>query len=183
MKKPLVLLALAAMALLVVAPAALAQGLPVKGGATKLKVDSGTARALSGAGVSVNPVGKARGAAPRFAFPISGGRVTTGPLHGEIRHAGGLRFAGGGNSLVVEKFVIDLDKGILTARVPAADARVPLLKLSGGKKELDGRVVSLRDVTAKLTPQAAAALNDTFNTNLFKGGLLIGKTDTNAKIK
>lgn len=180
-KRLLVLLALAVMALLVVAPAAQAQG-NVKGGITTLKIDSGTAAALGDAGISVSRVLPARGEAPQFKFPITGGNVTTDPVHGRIKHSGGLKFSGGGNSLVVKRFYINLERGILTAYVPAADARVPLLKLSGGQADLEGHEITLTNVTAKLTPEAAAALNDTFSTDLFEGGLLIGKTNTVARV-
>jgi hypothetical protein len=40
----------------------------------------------------------------------------------------------------------------------------------------------LRGVDAKLTSQAAAALNEALDTKLFEGGLLIGEATVNAKI-
>ena len=40
----------------------------------------------------------------------------------------------------------------------------------------------LRGVDAKLTAQAAKALNEAFDTNLFADGLLIGEATVNAKI-
>jgi hypothetical protein len=39
----------------------------------------------------------------------------------------------------------------------------------------------LRGVDAKLTAQAAKALNEALNTDLFEGGLLIGETTVIAK--
>ena len=42
--------------------------------------------------------------------------------------------------------------------------------------------IVLKGVDAKLTAQAAAALNEAFDTKLFAGGLLIGEATVNAKI-
>ncbi len=42
--------------------------------------------------------------------------------------------------------------------------------------------IVLRGVDAKLTAQAAKALNEAFDTDLFKGGLLIGEATVIAKI-
>ncbi len=44
-----------------------------------------------------------------------------------------------------------------------------------------GRIV-LRSVDAKLTSQAAKALNGAFDTDLFAGGLLIGEATVKAKM-
>jgi hypothetical protein len=58
-----------------------------------------------------------------------------------------------------------------------------LLRLGApeGAKVGAERIV-LRGVDAKLTAQAAAALNEAFDTDLFKGGLLIGEATVIAKI-
>jgi hypothetical protein len=42
--------------------------------------------------------------------------------------------------------------------------------------------IVLKGVDAKLTSQAAKALNEAFDTDLFAGGLLIGEATVNAKI-
>jgi hypothetical protein len=77
---------------------------------------------------------------------------------------------------VVKRFVIDLDRGVLTAEVAGAGQRIALLKLGApeGAKVGSEKIV-LRGVDAKLTTQAAKALNEAFDTDLFKGGLLIGE--------
>ena len=58
-----------------------------------------------------------------------------------------------------------------------------MLKLGApeGAKVGAERIV-LRGVDAKLTAQAAKALNEAFDTDLFEGGLLIGEATVNAKI-
>jgi hypothetical protein len=155
-------------------------------GKTWLKIDKGTAAALSDAGVTVEATGAAEGPTakrPYFTFPIVGGKVTKDPLGGQIVHSGGLSFSADSESVVVKRFVIDLDRGVLTAKVAGTGQRIALLKLGApeGVKVGDERIV-LRGVDAKLTAQAANALNGALETDLFEGGLLIGEATVNAKI-
>ena len=158
----------------------------LSGGKTWLKIDKGTASALSDAGVKVEAVGAAQGPTakrPYFSFPIVGGRVDKDPLGGKIEHSGGLSFSADSEKVVVKRFVIELDRGVLTAKVAGTGQRIALLRLGApeGVKVGSGRIV-LRGVDAKLTSQAAKALNEAFDTDLFAGGLLIGEATVIAKI-
>ena len=66
--------------------------IPLSGGKTLLKIDKGTAAALSDAGVEVEATGTAEGPTakrPYFTFPIVGGKVDKDPLGGRIVHSGG----------------------------------------------------------------------------------------------
>lgn len=155
-------------------------------GETRLKVDKDTAAALSDAGVKVEAVGAAEGPTarrPYFAFPIVGGKVDKDPISGKIVHSGGLSFSAGSESVVVKRFVIELDRGVLTAKVAGTGQRIGLLRLGApeGVKVRSGRIV-LKGVDARLTSQAATALNDAFDTDLFAGGLLIGEATVIAKV-
>jgi len=155
-------------------------------GETRLKIDKGTAAALSDAGVKVEATGAAEGPTaerPYFAFPIVGGKVDKDPLGGKIVHSGGLSFSADSESVVVKRFVIELDRGVLTAKVAGTGQRIALLRLGAaeGVKVGSERIV-LKDVDAKLTSQAAKALNEAFDTKLFAGGLLIGEATVIAKI-
>jgi hypothetical protein len=156
-------------------------------GKTWLKLDKGTAAALSDAGVKVEATGAAEGPTAKrhytFAFPIVGGKVDKDPLGGRIVHSGGLSFSADSKSVVVKRFVIDLDRAVLTAKVAGTGQRIALLRLGApeGVKVGSERIV-LRGVDAKLTAQAAKALNEAFDTDLFAGGLLIGEATVNAKI-
>src|SRR5918997_1440951 len=154
-------------------------------GKTLLKIDKDTAAALSDAGVKVEATGAAEGPTakrPAFAFPIVGGKVAKDPLGGKIVHSGGLSFSADSESVVVKRFVIDLDRGVLTAKVAGTGQRIALLKLGApeGVKVGCERIV-LKGVDAKLTAQAAAALNEAFDTKLFAGGLLVGEATVLAK--
>src|SRR5215216_7161334 len=156
-------------------------------GETWLKVDKGTAATLSDAGVKVEATGAAEGPTAKrrytFAFPIVGGKVDKHPLGGKIVHSGGLAFSADSDKVVVKRFVIDLDRAVLTAKVAGTGQRIDLLKLGAPESAKVGaeRIV-LRGVDAKLTAQAAAALNEAFDTDLFAGGLLIGEATVIAKI-
>jgi len=156
-------------------------------GKTRLKVDKDTAAALSDAGVKVKAVGAAEGPTAKrpytFAFPIVGGKVDKDPLGGRIVHSGGLSFSADSEKVVVKRFVIELDRGVLTAKVAGTGQRIALLRLGApeGVKVGSERIV-LKGVDAKLTAQAAKALNEALDTDLFAGGLLIGEATVNAKI-
>jgi hypothetical protein len=158
----------------------------LNGGKTWLKIDKGTASALSDAGVKVEATGAAEGPTAKrpytFAFPIVGGKVDKDPLGGRIVHSGGLSFSADSESVVVKRFVIDLDRGVVTAKVAGTGQRIALLKLGAPESAKVGaeRIV-LRGVDAKLTAQAAKALNEAFDTDLFEGGLLIGEATVLAK--
>src|SRR3712207_1113560 len=154
-------------------------------GKTWLKVDKDTAAALSDAGIKVEAVGAADGPTakrPYFAFPIVGGKVDKHPLGGQIVHSGGLSFSADSEKVVVKRFVIDLDRFVLTAKVAGTGQRIALLRLGApeGVKVGSEKIV-LKGVDAKLTTQAAKALNEAFDTDLFEGGLLIGEATVIAK--
>ena len=156
-------------------------------GETRLKIDRGTAAALSDAGVKVKAVGAAEGPTAKrpytFAFPIVGGKVDKRPLGGKIVHSGGLSFGADSEKVVVKRFAIDLDRGVLTAKVAGTGQRIALLRLGApeGAKVGSERIV-LRGVDARLTAKAAKALNGAFDTKLFAGGLIIGEATVIAKI-
>src|SRR5215203_3086328 len=154
-------------------------------GETRLKIDKGTAAALSDAGVKVEATGAAEGPTakrPYFTFPIVGGKVDKHPLGGKIVHSGGLSFSAGSEEVVVKRFVIELDRGVLSAKVAGTGQRIALLRLGAPEDvKVGSERIVLRGVDAKLTAQAAKALNEAFDTDLFAGGLLIGEATVIAK--
>jgi hypothetical protein len=155
-------------------------------GKTWLKIDKDTAAALSDAGVKVEATGTAEGPTAKrpytFAFPIVGGKVDKDPLGGKIVHSGGLSFSADSEKVVVKRFVIELDRGVLAAKVAGTGQRIALLRLGApeGVKVGSERIV-LKGVDAKLTAQASKALNEALDTDLFGSGLLIGEATVNAK--
>jgi len=115
------------------------------------------------------------------AFPITGGHISlfdksvqangTPWIQGEVDHSGGLTFSAGGKEVTVTNFIVDPGKSLLTAT--AGGAQVPLLFLDGTNvavsKDAAGHVL-LDGTVAKLTQQAADALNITFGVSLFQEG-------------
>jgi hypothetical protein len=111
------------------------------------------------------------------------GVVSKDPLGGRIVHSGGLSFSADSEKVVVKRFVIELDRGVLSAKVAGTGHRIALLRLGAPEDvKVGAERIVLRGVDAKLTSQAAKALNEAFDTNLFEGGLLIGEATVNAKI-
>jgi hypothetical protein len=105
------------------------------------------------------------------------------PLDGKIVHSGGLSFGADSEKVVVKRFVIDLDRGVLTAKVAGTGQRIALLRLGAPDDvKIGSERIVLRGVNARLTAQAAGALNGAFDTDLFAGGLLIGEATVKAKI-
>jgi hypothetical protein len=162
------------------------KSIALSGGKTWLKIDKGTAAALSDAGVKVEAVGAAEGPTakrPYFTFPIVGGKVEKDPLGGKIVHSGGLSFSADSEKVVVKRFVIDLDRSVLSAKVAGTGQRIALLRLGAPEDvKVGAERIVLRGVDAKLSGQAAKALNEAFDTDLFADGLLIGEATVNAKI-
>jgi hypothetical protein len=101
-----------------------------------------------------------------------------------IVHYGGIAFSTCSERVVVQSFVINLDRRVLTVEEAGTNQRIALLDLGapkGGVKVSSERLV-LKDVDAKLTAQAAGALNEAFDTDLFEKGLLIGEATVIAQI-
>lgn len=156
----------------------------IEGGATLLTVDTGTLEALTGAGISVEPLGAAQvsqraGGDVTFAFPITEGWLKASGPSARIEHRGGLSFSDGKTTVSVRAFVINTREGILTARVVGAGVRIPLLQLDLTNVQAfvfeDSAI--LRGVEASLTSTAANALNNAFGTDLFAEGLTVGTAE------
>jgi hypothetical protein len=147
------------------------------GGATTLALDTGTAQALTGLGVTPSVVAPGTAGPAGLAFPITGGELSTGELSGRIPHAGGIALTAGATRVELKDFVILLDESgsALTARVGDGAARVPLaLDLSAARVGLSrGRAV-VTGAKVALTAEAAAALNAAFRVSALTAGLPLG---------
>lgn len=181
----LALAALAALGLLALAPAAPAVAHPARQatfGATTLRLDPGTARALKSLGVQVAPVGPARATREGIAFPI------TNPLPNAlatrtIRHSGGIALSAGSTRVELRRFFIRVDRDPdLTALV--GDRRVSILSLDFSRARISlshGRL-RIAGVQARLTRAAAGALNQAFGVSAFTAGLKLGETTTTYRL-
>jgi hypothetical protein len=156
------------------------------GVSTAVKLDAGTAAALTSLGVAVAPVGSASfdASTGTVTFPITGGIAAIhsnlgfqpGYIEGSIIHQGsGLSFTKGATVVTVTDFVVDPGDSILTATVGGKPS-IPLLSLDGTnvKVSMQGPDVVLDGTVARLTATAATALNGAFATTAFKAGLALG---------
>jgi hypothetical protein len=165
----------------------------LKGGDTSVTTAPGIATALLGHGiapVAVLPATEGAslsgGVAVRFTFPVTGGSVNLAKLTGTIDHQGGILFVAPGTSKQIEvsDFVINVQKGVLTAEVNgSAKTRVPLLKLSLAHASIHKgwHSVKISGIVLTLTKTAASALDTTFGTTLFTAGLEFGTASTTLK--
>ncbi len=159
--------------------------LVLTGGRTTLALDKKTAGALSSNGVTVTPASEAKAGKAGISFPIQGGLINAKTLAGNITHSGGLTFAAGGKSLTIRDFEVSTTKKALTAWVDEAGARIPVLNLKLGKAKVKATAKHLMvtGIRATLQKGAAQALNGYFSTNLFTGGLAVGKVQVSASVK
>ncbi len=189
---PMVVAALAAMALLVAAcgdddsetttdGTAGAQTLTLNGEDTVLALDSGTAKVLKQNDVAVAPIDPASAGDDGIAFPITGGEVDSESLAGTIDHSGGLTFSAGGTDVALTDFVIDTAAGTLSASTADGGDLVVLdVDLAGLQRSDEGGAIVLTGITTTLSDDAAGALNDAFSVKLFEGGLAIGDVTVTA---
>lgn len=186
-----VIAAMLAIVALVVAPAQAdaakkAKCLKLKGGETTLALDPATAALLDTAGIRPSPVPPATANADgSLSFPITGGSVNAKNLAGKIKHDGGIRLASNAVQVELTKFTIDTRAAELTALVGGNRVAILSLDLGGAKVKVNekGGKLSIKNVAAKLTADAAAALNGAFSTTAFTEGALLGNATVNAKVK
>ncbi len=161
-----------------------AKCLKFKGGETTLALDPGVASLLDNAGIQPSPVAPATANTDgSLGFPITGGRVNAKTLAGKIKHDGGIRLATNAVQVELTKFTIDTRAAELTALVGGNRVAILSLDLGGAKVKLRGGRLRIKNVAAKLTADAAAALNSAFSTTAFAEGALIGNAAVNAKVK
>jgi hypothetical protein len=136
----------------------------------------------------VESVWKGKALALRYSFPITGGRVNSNTLFGRIDHSGGILFANlsNGDTLKLTKFRIRIDQDPgLSAAVngdPATRVRILDLDLSDAKVRMKGRRVTVKNVDATLTAEAAAALNASLGVGFFAEGIELGTAKVSARV-
>ncbi len=164
---------------LAAAPGALAQEstrAQIGGGETTLRLASGTAAALTDAGVRVTPVRPATTEHGALRFPVTGGRADPRTLRGSVEHSGGIRFRAGGRSVVLSDLTYRVGRtSTLTAEVGGDRITVLSLNLRRATVRREGLGARVTGIRANLTSTAARALNDAFDTTLFRRGLNLGR--------
>lgn len=162
-------------------PAEIALG----GGATALAPDPGTAATLQAQGISLSPTPPAAaGPDGSIAFPIARGRMNARTLAGTVTQSGGLTFANSVAALTFSEPVVQTS-GVAKLSARVGDRRMDVLRLDvdRAKDTVSGRTLTLRGIVATLTPEAAAALDQTFATSAFTAGMTLGGVTITALVR
>lgn len=152
----------------------------IASGTTTLVLNSRIDLLLGAAGVDIVGVGAAEQSDQGIELPVSGGEIGVDPLAGRLRHDGGIRFEGGGQSVEASDLRLDLRTGEVTADV--AGVRVPLLDVEFDRARVsdDASSVVLPAGAVSLTDEAVTPLNEALGFDLLSGGLGIGELEIDA---
>lgn len=176
-------LTLAAAGTLVAAAPAAAQAptAAVGGGQTMLKLDAGTAKALTSNGVKVSLVKPAKAGKSGLTFPATGGALDPATLRGSVGHSGGIRFRAGRTTVTLRnpRYTIGSGGASLSATAGGQRLTIASLNLKSAKVGTKGPLTKTASgIRATLTAGAAKALNQAFRTTLFARGLKLGTVRT-----
>jgi hypothetical protein len=184
-------------------PAPVATVAAIPGGSTAVALDKGFTDALTQLGLTPGVIGGATldAATGTVTFPMTGGEVTLYDresgyrpwVQGTLFHEGsGLSLTAGGTTVELTDFTIDPGKparlfGNVSVNGQLAAPSAPLFNLDGSTlnpptMDADGSAV-LQGTTVKLSPEAAALLNQTFGTDALAGGFVIGVATVTVETK
>jgi hypothetical protein len=184
-------------------PAPVATVAAIPGGSTAVALDTGFTDALTQLGLTPGVIGGATldAATGTVTFPMTGGEVTLYDREsgyrprgqGTLFHEGsGLSLTAGGTTVELTDFTIDPGKparlfGNVSVNGQLAAPSAPLFNLDGSTlnpptMDADGSAV-LQGTTVKLSPEAAALLNQTFGTDALAGGFVIGVATVTVETK
>ena len=166
-------------------PSATVTAIPVlTGQGTTVSLDPSTLAALTSLGVKPAPYGTATLSGTNITFPITGGYAEIhsdksfqpGYVIGSIEHDGsGLTLSKGSTVVTLKNFVIDPGNSMLYGTV-GSKPDIPLAFLDGSDLQVtvDGSTVHLDGTKVELTPTAASALDQAFDTTAVEAGLELG---------
>jgi hypothetical protein len=174
----------------------------VRSGSTAVNLPAAVLSAITGDGITPTVVGPAQGlAGPAGSlytvFPVTGGKAkfSAGSIAGgNIKHSGGLDFAGKIGAqpadLKITNFDINLATGTISARTTLTVGssvtklgRVDVFQLAGVSANVKGRIVSGTATSVKLTTASAGALNQLGNSSsAFKVGDSVGSASFVASV-
>lgn len=168
------------------------------GGSTSVALDSGFTGALTSLGLTPGVLGTATLANGAVSFPITGGSVVYwNPaskyrpyVQGIVEHDGsGLSLTAGGTEVDLTNFTINPGNSKLYGDVAVngktAATQAYLFDLHGATLKplkVDGNNAILTGTTVHISPDAAALLNKTFNTDKVPSELLVGVATITAQI-
>ena len=157
----------------------------LSGGGTTLALDAGTAKALTGLGVTPSVIAPGTSTAAGLRFPITAGRLAVGSFAGTIDHSGGIALTAGSTVVKLTDFrIITTGTPRLTARVNGTSARVPLaLSLANARVGISNRTAVVRGAAVSLSAEAAAALNSAFKVSALTAGVPLGVADVRGQVQ
>ena len=167
---------------------AVAQAEPVKvtGGETELKISKKTARALDSLGITVDGT----------TYDVKKGEYDFAPIAdgggGVLDHKGSLTIEGDDAKVKLKNPQLDVFgvegtdpdpkiQGVLVAKVGGEELEVA--NLSTKSYESDEEDFTFTGLTAKLSEDGAAALNEAFGVKDFEAGLKLGKLSNESEVK
>lgn len=156
-----VVLALAAVGALALAPAAGAKTEPVGGGSTKLKLTSKAADYLDENKSKVKAVDPASSKKSGFNLPIKKGELDTKKVKGQLKHDGALELKGPGGKVELTKFQAKFSKSSkLSAKAPKKNTKLFDLDTENAKTKTKGTTTKINKVTGTLTSKGVAVFED-----------------------
>lgn len=147
-------------------------------GRTRVAVSGSFTSALQGLQVNLAAIESARLSSVNgnisVSFPVTAGGLDLGNTSGEVDHSGGLSLKGGGTTVDLTQFAIQLYPGeapVITGLVAVNGkfaARLPLfdLSLAGAKVVHNDDLITIENVALMLDPKAAGALSQAFGTTV-----------------
>ncbi len=159
------------------------------GETTAIKLDKGFTDALTALKLTPGVTGTAKLTDGSLIFPITGGNVSVfepgsvpNYVVGQIQHEGsGLSLSAGGTTVKLTNFNVDPGVsrvyGDVTVNGKRAASSAYLFKLDGSTLQplkTEGSNAILQGTKVEISGDAAPLLNQTFNTDAVKPGLLVG---------
>jgi hypothetical protein len=156
------------------APSALAEGDPLAGGSTELKLQKSLGSALRGHGVKLVAIrpAKVRRKNGNAWLPVSGGELDPTTGEGLILHKGRIGFRRGPRQVFMRSVTLDTKRRLITAEVGYKKMKIAFARKISFAREVDGRgqafgtEITVRELS--LTGPLARKLDSRLHIRLFK---------------
>jgi len=163
-------------AVLILAPAATAAGVPLGAGEAELTFSAGLGKALRQEKIAFKPLRPATLKGRRLTAPVGSGSFDPAAGQATFSCRGGFRLVAGKKAVAVKALKLDTSSGSLSATV--AGRRMRLARLAGAQFEREGFNAHLVVKRLRLTAAAAAALSRAFDLpRVFRAGISLGSLE------
>jgi len=163
-------------AVLILAPAATAAGVPLGAGEAELTFSAGLGKALRQEKIAFKPLGPATLKGRRLTAPVGSGSFDPAAGQATFSCRGGFRLVAGKKAVAVKALKLDTSSESLSATI--AGLRMRLARLAGAQFEREGFNAHLGVKRLRLTAAAAAALSRAFDLpRVFRAGISLGSLE------